>query len=122
MKATKLATILFLILCLFSMCKKDSKKDTDTTNSDYYVRGTLNGQALNWQIFADKNDWVVGSRSVLPNDKGDITGAITALVSAYPGSTQLGVEFKTFHRTPDGDGVAAFNSFVTTGAWTYTNK
>ena len=123
MKATKITTILFLILCFFSMCKKDSKKDADNANGVYYVRGTLNGQALNWQVPANGNDWVVGSRGRIGNDMGHIIGGITALVSGYPGfKPQLGVEFKTFHRLPDGDGEAAFNNFVTTGAWTYTNN
>ena len=121
MKSARLAIVLFLTISLFSMCKKDSKKDSNTSNSVYYVRGTLNGQAWNWQVPADQNTYVVGSSSILPNDQGTISGGITALVSAYPGfQPQLGIEFKTFKRGPDDDAPTVFNSFVTAGAWAYS--
>jgi hypothetical protein len=57
---------------------------------------------------------------VLPNNQGDISGGITALVSANPGlQPQLGIEFKTIDKGPNADAVTVFNSFVDTGAWAY---
>jgi hypothetical protein len=124
MKTPKLIALLFLVLCLFSMCKKDPKTPPATTNGEYYVRGTLNGQALNWQVTADQSSsWVVGSSAALSNDQGDISGGITALVSANAGFVpQLVIEFKTIHKTQNEDFATAFNSFVNTGTWTYSNS
>ena len=120
MKTIKLITTLFFALCLFSMCKKDSKKDT-TPNSVYYVKGTLNGQAWNWQVPADQSGYVVGSSSSLSNNQGYILGGVTALVSASGFQPQLGIEFKTFNKGPNDDATTVFNNFVTTGAWDYSN-
>jgi hypothetical protein len=120
MKSIKLTAALFLVLSLFSMCKKDAKKNAAKTNGVYYVNGILNGQAWNWQVAAAQSGYVVGSSSVLPNNQGDISGGITALVSADPGfQPQLGIEFKTIDKGPNADAATVFNSFVNTGAWTY---
>jgi hypothetical protein len=122
MKAIKLTTALFLVLCLFSMCKKDSKNSSNTPNQTYYVKGTLNGQAWNWQVPADGSTYVVGSSSSLGNYQGTISGGITALVSASAGfQPQLGIEFKTFNKGEDDDATTVFNNFVNTGNWAFAS-
>jgi hypothetical protein len=122
MKTIKLTAALFLVLCLFSMCKKDSKNSSNTPNQTYYIKGTLNGQALNWQVPADESTYVVGSSSSLSNNQGDISGGITALVSASAGfQPQLGIEFKTFNKGENDDATTVFNNFVNTGNWAFAN-
>lgn len=123
MQIIKLTTALFLMLCLFSMCKKDSSpKNNNTSNSEYYVKGTLNGQPWNWNVPADQSGYVVGSSSILPNNQGVISGGITALVSSASNvQPQLGIEFKTFTKNENDDAATIFNNFVTTGAWTYAS-
>lgn len=124
MRTTKLITALFLIVCLFSMCKKDStqKNNNNTTNPVYYVKGTLNGQAWNWQVPTDLSGYIVGSSATESNDQGTISGGLTALVSAASGlQPQLGIELKTFTKKEDEDESAIFNAFVTTGSWVYAS-
>src|SRR5438045_3337129 len=114
MKTIKLAITLFLVASLFSMCKKDSKKDTNTSNTEYYVRGTLNHQAWNWQVPADGSSYVVGSMGALGNDQGTITGGITPLVSANNSSfqPQLGIEFKTIAKPMDSNVATVLSNFL----------
>jgi hypothetical protein len=123
MKTIKLAISLFLVASLFSMCKKDSKKDTNTSNTEYYVRGTLNHEVWNWQVPADGSGYVVGSRGALSNDQGTITGGITPLVSANNSAfhPQFGVEFKTISKPMDSDAATVLSNFLTTGSWTYAS-
>jgi hypothetical protein len=102
----------------FSMCKNDS----NTPNQTYYVKDTLNGQAWNWQVPAHQSTYVVGSSSSLSNNQGNISGGITALVSASTGfQPQLGIEFKTFNKGPNDDATTVFNNFVNIDSWVYSN-
>ena len=122
MKATKLTVALFLVLGLFSMCKKDAKKDSSTTNTVYYVKGTLNGQSWNWRVPADQSGYVIGSASYMSYYQGGLSGGIAALVSAGNGiQPRFGIEFKTFVKGPNDDGPTVFKNFVTTGTWAYAS-
>ncbi|MGN6637313.1 MAG: hypothetical protein ACTHJ8_00260, partial [Mucilaginibacter sp.] len=92
------------------------------SNSEYYIKGTLNGQVWNWQVPTDLSGYVVGSSAAVSNDQGTISGGLTALVSAASGlQPQFGIELKTFTKKEDEDAPAIFNAFVTTGSWTYAN-
>src|SRR6185503_13046688 len=115
MKTIKLAVVLVLVASLFTMCKKDSKKYVDPTNTEYYVRGNLGQQSLNWQVPADGSGYAVGSGSAVSNDQGNITGGITALVSGTGLRPQLGIEFKTISKPMDTDAATALSGFITTG-------
>jgi len=122
MKTAKLIITLFLVACLFSMCKKDSKKDTNSSNTEYYVQGTLNGQKWNWQVPADGTGYVVGSSSSLSNNQGVISGGVTTLVSGNGGyQPQLGVEFKTINKPMGSDAATVLSNFLTAGSWTYAS-
>jgi hypothetical protein len=121
MKTIKLLSALFLVTCLFSMCKKDSKTG-DKSNSEYYIKGTIAGKAINWQATNTGVGWAAGSWSVLPNDQGNISGGMAALFTNYPGGTQhFAIEFKTIVKHLDDDATAVFKDFVKPGAWTYAN-
>jgi len=121
MKTIKLAVVLVLVASLFTMCKKDSKKYTDPTNTEYYVRGNLGQQAWNWQVPADGSGYAVGSGSSVSNNQGNLSGGITALVSGAGQHPQLGIEFKTINKPMDADAATVLKNFITTGAWTYAS-
>jgi hypothetical protein len=125
MKTIKLTLVLFLTVLLFSRCKKDSAKNdnTNTTNAEYYFKGTLNGTALNWQVNDALNTWVEGSSATLSNDQGNISGGITALISAGNGfQPQFGIEFKTYNKPAADDYTTVFSGFVKTGSWAYSTN
>ena len=126
MKTIKLAVVLVLVASLFTMCKKDSKKDptTNTPTTEYYVKGTLNHQGWNWSVPADGSGYVVGSQGALGNDQGTITGGIRPLISANNSSfqPQLGVEFKTIAKPIDSDAATVLSNFLTTGSWSYASN
>jgi len=121
MKTIKLAVVLVLVASLFPMCKKDSKKTTSPSNTEYYVQGTLNHQPLNWQIPADGSSYTIGSSGALSNNQGTITGGITALVSGPGLHPQLGIEFKTISKPMGSDAATVLSNFLTTGSWTYAS-
>jgi hypothetical protein len=121
MKTIKLAIALFLVASLFSMCKKDSKKDSPAPNTQYYVQGTLGQQAWNWQVPADGSGYAVGSSTSESVDQGTATGGITALVSGSGQHPQLGIEFKTFTKLMGFDGATVLSNFLTTGSWAYAS-
>ncbi len=93
-----------------------------TTSGEYYFKGTIDGQSINWQVTDNVSGWVTGSNSGGSVDKGVYTGSLEALLSAADVSQpQLGIQFETFNIDYiQNDEPAYFNSFVNTGAWTYT--
>lgn len=122
MKVIKITLALFLILSLFSACKKESKNGGNTPTSEYYFKGNLNGKATDWEATTTGTGWAAGSRATLSNDAGDISGGITALLTDIPSQQpQFGIEFKTFNKGVDADVTTVFNSFVKTGTWAYAS-
>ena len=123
MKALKLPLALFLILALFSACKKEAKKTGISPTSLYYFIGTINGNAVNWEATTTADGWGVGSSAALINNGGEITGGITALFADFPAQQpQLGIEFKTFDKKSADDAATVLKSFVTTGSWTFSSN
>jgi len=122
MKIVRIIVTILLGVTMLPACKKGSKKD-NSPSSEYYFIGTVNGSAVNWEASTTGDGWAAGSSAELPNDQGEISGEITALLTHYPGGhPQLGIEFKTFDKKADNDDAAAyFNSFVTTGSWAFSN-
>lgn len=123
MNHMKIIPVLLSGLILLSACKKDSNKNNNTTpTSAYYFIGTVNGSSANWEASSSGLSWAVGSSGALPDNQGEISGGITALLTYFPGEQpQLGIEFKTFDKKPDDDATTVFNSFVTTGSWAFSN-
>ncbi len=74
-----------------------------------------------WQITDGVNGYVTGSSANTTSDsQGEVTGGLTALVSAAAGFVpQIGIEFRTFQVNYNQDIPTYFNGFVNTGAWTY---
>ncbi|MDN5287521.1 MAG: hypothetical protein JWR38_3795 [Mucilaginibacter sp.] len=96
--------------------------ETNPVAGEYSLKGTLNGQALNWQVTDDSDGWVAGSVAATSNDEGGIVGSLTALISKSPVfQPQLGIEFGFIHTTFDSKS-AAFNSFIKTGLWNFRNE
>jgi hypothetical protein len=121
MKTLKIAAILFFATLALPGCKKDSK-NSPSSDSEYYVKGTLGGKALDWQATTLSKGWVVGSIGELINDQGTIYGGIGALVSYSSGyQPQLEIEFKTIVKHIDDDATTVFNNFVDTGTWAFSN-
>jgi hypothetical protein len=130
----KAVTFLFLLTAINS-CKPDPdiyptkiipipgyvKPDTSAASTgDYYLKGTLNGQALNWQETDGFDGWVTGSASATSNDQGEITGSLTALLTdSKQLKPQFGVEIGMFHALPNDDKSVVFKSFVKTGTWNF---
>lgn len=130
----KAVTFLFLLTTI-NGCKPDpdiyptkiipipgyTKPDTSVAvKGDHYFKGTLNGQALNWQETDGFDGWVTGSAAALSNDQGEITGSLIALLSdSKEFKPQLGVEIGMFHALPNDDKSVVFNSFVKTGTWNF---
>jgi len=93
-----------------------------TTSGEYYFKGTIDGQSINWQVTDNFTGWVTGSSGDGSVDKGVYTGSLEALLSAADVyQPQLGIQFETFYIDYiQNDEPTYFNSFVNTGAWTYT--
>src|SRR5579872_7111283 len=122
MKSLRFTPALFLVLSLFSACKKDSNNGSNTSTSEYYFKGTLNGKATDWEATTTGNGWATGSSSSLSNNAGEISGGITALLTNFPAQQpQLGIEFKTFDKGANADATTVFNGFVKTGAWAFAS-
>jgi hypothetical protein len=122
MKTINLTLFFVAIVLIFSACKKSTVSiKTNTITAEYYLKGTLNGQAVTWQAAIDGSPgYFAGSASVLSRDLGVTTGELTALLSASAGlKPQLGVGFRTFKVNYDQDIPAYFNNFINTGAWAY---
>ncbi|HMG11123.1 MAG TPA: hypothetical protein VK609_21565 [Mucilaginibacter sp.] len=129
----KVVTFLFLLTAT-NGCKPDPdiyptkiipipgyiKPESAESTGDYYFKGTLNGQALNWQETNGLDGWVTGSASATSNDQGEITGSLTALLTdSKELKPQLGVEIGMFHALPNDDKSAVFKAFVKTGSWNF---
>jgi hypothetical protein len=133
MKKTNLTQLFVIVVLFFTSCKKDnsatkpgSTTTTSTTTtsttitSTYYLKGTLNGQDLIWQVADGPQDYVTGSSSSLSRAQGVTTGGLTALLSASTGlQPQLGIEFRTLQVDYTQDYPTYFNAFVNTGTWVY---
>jgi hypothetical protein len=122
MRTVKIAAAIFIALSFFSSCTKDSSGGGTTTPPliYYYFKGTLNGQALNWDVTNGTTGWINGSASSLTNTNGQITGSLTALLSAAGSfEPQLGFEFETFNVLPVDDESVIFNNFIQVGAFSY---
>ncbi|MDR6944947.1 hypothetical protein [Mucilaginibacter pocheonensis] len=126
--------ILLLLTITINSCKPDPAlyptrvvpipgykgDDAGTNTGTYYFKGTLDGQALNWQETTGVDGWVVGSAAATSNDQGNITGNLSALLSAAKTlQPSVAVEIGTFHVLADADKSVVFNSFVTTGSWAF---
>ena len=144
MKNLKPASLLILVIFLFSACKRDPV-DYRAYNAEhgthigggtggtggttdqvavYYFKGTLGGKALSWIVNADESSgWVSGSAVAGSRDMGVNIMGLTALLSASEGfKPQLGVEFRTVKYNFDEDKSAVFNSFITTGVWPFATS
>ncbi|WP_295791488.1 hypothetical protein [Mucilaginibacter sp.] len=140
MKNLKPASLLILVIFLFSACKKDAVDysaynaehgthigsgtggtDGGTTVAVYYFKGTLGGKTLDWIVDAEESKgWSSGSASNRSSDKGVNTGSLTAIIDATQGQNpNIGVEFRTMQYNFDADKPAFLKAFVTTGAWTF---
>jgi len=126
----KIFAFLFLSAAI-SGCKLDGDvlpadavlKSTDsvtTTTSEYYFKGTLNGQTVNWPVTGDINGWFTGSGSATSNNAGDITGSLSALITAAKAQNPaFEVEFGTFHVLPTDVKSTIFNAFIQPGSFAY---
>ncbi|MCO5949018.1 hypothetical protein [Mucilaginibacter flavidus] len=140
MKNLKPASLLILVIFLFSACKKDAVDysaynaehgthigsgtggtDSGTTTAVYYFKGTLGGKTLDWIVDAEESKgWSSGSASNRSSDKGVNTGSLTAIIDATQGQNpNIGVEFRTMQYNFDADKPAFLKAFVATGAWTF---
>jgi len=136
MKILNFTLVLALIVSFLSACKLDPPiypKKTDSTSTidtvhtgttadtGYYLKATLNGQALNWQVTADPGGWGTGSGGNAITANGVITGYLTAEIFASNKTLLPGfyVEFKTMQVDTGNTVTPYFNSFVNTGGWNY---
>jgi hypothetical protein len=116
MKKINLAFFVVAVLFLAACSKSKNDDTTVAISADYYLKGTLNNQALTWQVTDGVKDWVVGSYSSISNDKGVLSGYLGGLISASTTfKPQIGVQFRTYHLNYDQDKSAYFNSFLSTG-------
>lgn len=140
MKTSNLMLAVTVTVFCFSGCKLDkpdfSKISTNinsTTNTsggtspvnvtaEYYLKGTLNGKALTWQV-DPSSVYATGTSSALSMDKGNITGELTATISEFNNSKPLfGVEFRNIQVNTSEDITAYFNSFINTGTWPFATS
>lgn len=136
MKKLNLAQFLLLAILFLSACKNDLPDFSNTTlitnpggtsggiTSEYYFKGTLNGQTINWQAAPDgAPGYVTGSASAISLDKGIVTGSLEALVSKTTGlQPQLGIQFEIFKVDLSQNVAAYFTGFVSTGAWVFNTS
>jgi hypothetical protein len=93
---------------------------TDPIPGEYYVKGTLNGQAVNWVESYDANGYLTGDALDAIRDQGKVTAAISALFSGTGTHTQaLNIQFETLNYSETDNKTTLFSSFLTTGAWPY---
>lgn len=141
MKNLKPASLLILVILLFSACKKDpvdysaynaehgthigdGPGGTDggtNTTALYYFKGSLGGKSLNWVVDAEESKgWSSGSASNRSSDMGVNTGSLTAIIDATMGQNpNIGIEFRTMQYNFDTDKPAYLKAFVTAGAWAF---
>lgn len=142
-------TLLFLtaLLLFFASCKLDKPilpgdpgyvkstlpGDTTTTgngsggstntSATYYVKGTLNGKAFDWE--ADYKNWGTGDGKNSSTDPNGIeTAELDGIISSYTSTTSIpdiGIGFRTYQVDLNNQSqtaiIAYFNGFVTTGNW-----
>jgi len=146
----KFTLIPFVILLLFASCKLDkpilpgdpgyvkSTPPGDTTTSKgggnntgtgttttatYYIKGTLNGKAFDWE--ADEATWGTGNgKNSSTDQQGVETAELQGVISSYT-STQaipsISIGIRTYqvdlNNQDEASIIAYFNGFVTTGNW-----
>ena len=130
MKISKFAPLLIVTILFLSACTLDppifpkttsSSRTTTTTKSGYYLKGTLNNQAVDWEVTDNITGWLSGSNSEMTTDsQGDISGGLSAAIVASAGlEPEIQIEFHTFQVAAGGDKSAYFHSFITTGPWIF---
>jgi hypothetical protein len=124
MSISKSKLLLFSAAILLASCKKDKTVSPDSTSSQqYYVKGTLNGNAFDWEV--DNKNWGLGFGMTVSTDQNnnqvaELQGAISSYTSkqAVP---NLSVGFRTFQvgNLDQPAMTAYFNGFITTGNWDF---
>ncbi len=141
MKDLKPASLLILVILLFSACKKDAVDysaynaehgthigegpggtDGGTTNNNvYYFKGTIDGKTVNWTVTANEADgWNTGTGQNITGGTGNITGGLSASIDAtMGGNLSIGAEFRTMSYNDSDDKPAYLKSFITAGSWPF---
>jgi len=93
-------------------------------SANYYIKGSLNGTAFDWEATTDYKDWITNSVFVGNIDSGITTGALQAgFYSAQTNLPAINIAFGTMqvnYNTLDSAAIAKyFYSFMTTGSWSY---
>jgi hypothetical protein len=136
---TQLAVLLVVLIPFLSACKNDAPDfnnpdnykftsttgggKTDLTPGEYYVKGTLNGQAINWIESYDANGYLTGVALDAIRDQGKVNGAISALFSGTGNNIQaLNIQFETLNYLETDNKTTLFAGFLTTGVWPYASS
>ena len=127
MRISKSKLLLFSAAILLASCKKDKTVNPNGgTSQQYYVKGTLNGQAIDWEV--DNKTWGLGYGMTVSTDQNnngvaELQGVISSYTSNH-GVPAISVGIRTFQiNNPAQTALTAyFNGFITAGNWNFATN